>query len=263
MIKILTPISHLFTESDRIPSEIVSRSDCLEARERTSHLRLPSTTHYHIDFDLNIGLNQNQLDFLRNEVRDRDYITTLTFQAARDCEKIICKNGMYIPNSSPLSLTDQIVNTNKSIDQIRDIVGSDRSIGIENNNFYPTGAYNISTSLSYLLDVLCINGLHLLLDVAHAKVTAFNLDIDFNAYINPLLETGLCRQVHICEPKVINTNTGSLMIDAHDLPSEQFTESTIYLMNKFKIPYLTCEYYKSSSKLSNYLHYVKSLIANI
>ena len=59
---LLTPISHLFlNESDG--EQIAFESDYLEARERTSHLRFANTTHYHIDFDINIGLDQNQLDF--------------------------------------------------------------------------------------------------------------------------------------------------------------------------------------------------------
>ena len=64
MIKILTPISHLFAESNSASADIISCSDALEARERTATLNFPSTTHYHIDFDLNIGLTSPQIDFL-------------------------------------------------------------------------------------------------------------------------------------------------------------------------------------------------------
>ena len=71
MLKILTPISHLFTESEENIKIIMNCSDQLEARERTAHLRLDKTSHYHIDFDLNIGITEIQKKFLYNQVRDR------------------------------------------------------------------------------------------------------------------------------------------------------------------------------------------------
>ena len=197
MIKILTPISHLFSENPENARMISASSDYLEARERTAQLRLSNTSHYHIDFDLNLGITEEQKTFLHLHVKDRSNITHLTFQAARDCHDADLINGMYMPKSPPLSLSEQVNITKKSIREIRDIVGSDRKIGIENNNYYPTGAYDVSTSLEYLLEVLSIKDLHLLLDIAHAKVSAFNLKVELNEYIMPLLETDLCKQVHI------------------------------------------------------------------
>ena len=62
-IKILTPISHIFKESV-LAEDITNLSDGLEARERTCELKLNKTTHYHIDFDLNLGLSEKQIQFL-------------------------------------------------------------------------------------------------------------------------------------------------------------------------------------------------------
>ena len=70
MTSLVTPISHLFL-TDELTNDICSLSTALEARERTSKLRLPNTTHYHIDFDLNLGLTEENISFLRNEVKDR------------------------------------------------------------------------------------------------------------------------------------------------------------------------------------------------
>ena len=257
MIKILTPISHLFSEKNNSAERIAACSDFLEARERTSHLRLEKTSHYHIDFDLNIGITEDQKNFLRSNVKDRDEISTLTFQAARDCEVVELKNGMYVPKSPPLSLEEQIRITKKSVLEIIDIVGSDRQIGIENNNYYPTGAYDISTSVNFLLEVLSIDGMHLLLDIAHAKVSAYNLDIDLFDYIMPLLQTQLCKQVHICEPAIVTNESGlSIMIDKHEIPSMPLTLDVLSLMNRFNINYLTCEYYKDPDVLISYLNQV-------
>ena len=261
MISLLTPISHLFKSDFRFASDIANASDWLEARERTADLRIPNTTHYHIDFDLNIGISNKQIDFLIEHVKGRDEITTLTFQAARDCELVKIKDGMYFPASPPISLKDQILNTQKSLAVIRDIVGTSRTIGIENNNFYPTGAYEISTSIEYLSEVISSSDIHLLLDIAHAKVSAYNLDISLQEYILPLLDLNKCKQVHICEPELHKTPSGqNIMKDVHGIPTNELTIYTIDLMKKYNIEYLTCEYYKNSRRLVEYLNYTKTLI---
>lgn len=253
MIKILTPISHLFNQDDNSISRILSSSDFLEARERTSQLRLPKTTHYHIDFDLNIGITSKQRDFLETQVKHRDEISVLTFQAARDCEKVSLKNGMYLPESRPLSIEEQLQNTFHSVNTIRDIVGTERKIGIENNNFYPSGAYSNCTSLAYLNSACSMSNIHLLFDIAHAKVTSYNLDISFTDYSQSLLSNCECLQMHICEPELMHTNNQAMMRDVHALPSEELTSLTISLMKKFSVDYLTCEYYKDKDILVDYL----------
>ena len=78
-IKILTPISHIFKESV-LAEDITNLSDGLEARERTCELKLNKTTHYHIDFDLNIGLSNNQIEFLEQHVKPRENIKHLPFK---------------------------------------------------------------------------------------------------------------------------------------------------------------------------------------
>ena len=98
-MKLLTPISHLFNNENDAKS-IIEVSDYLEARERTCKLKFEKTTHYHIDFDLNLGINDQQLQFLKDHVCPREEIRTLTFQAARDSEKIKIKNGIFYPNSN-------------------------------------------------------------------------------------------------------------------------------------------------------------------
>ena len=257
-MKLLTPISHLFNNQSEWLTEVVRHSDFLEARERTSTLRLANTTHYHIDFNLNIGLSKNQIDFLVNHVRHRDDIHTITFQAAVDCNDVKLISGMYIPLSPPLSLKDQVQNTKQSIACVRDIIGTDRIIGLENNNYYPTGAYDVCTSSEYLLEVMQECNVDCLLDLAHAIVTCHNLNIDSKTYIDSLLRLGNCHQIHLCQPS-LQTGKGSsaLMVDSHDLPNESLTAFTIDLMKKYNIEYLTIEYYRSVEQLGLFLRSLK------
>ena len=255
--RLLTPISHLFlNESDG--EQISFESDCLEARERTCHLRLENTTHYHIDFDINIGLTEDQLDFLREEVKERETIQTLTFQASKDCEEVELLNYAYVPKSRILSIEEQVNNAKRSKKQIEDIVGTDRNIGFENNNYYATGAYSICTSHELLRRLIEDVDYDWLFDVAHAIVTCTNQKISFNEYSSTLLQTNKCRQLHICEPEVIySSKIGA--IDAHNLPSLTLTKYALDCCRQHDIRYLTVEYYQDTRVLCNYLSALKKI----
>ncbi len=261
-MKLVTPISHLF-ENDSDAQQIIDVSDSLEARERTCNYNFKDTTHYHIDFDLNLGLTDKQEKFLFDHVRPREYIKTLTFQAAKDCLKASLMNGMYVPISPIIPLRDQVNNTKKSLLRIRDIVGSERNIGIENNNYYPTGAYEICTSIEFLHEILEFKNLHLLLDIAHALVTSGNKFISFSSYVDNLFETGKCKQIHLCQP-TYNFDSGAISVkDSHEIPSLELTELTLHSALKWGVDYLTVEYYKDSKKLVSYLAFLRKLMLKI
>ena len=254
MTCLLTPISHLFHEETNA-NLIANYSDELEARERTCDLNLKNTTHYHIDFDLNLGISQAQQEFLSEKVAPREEIKTLTFQMSRDCFQSSLLNGQYHALSRPLSEHEQLSNIQTSLQVIRDIVGFDRSIGVENNNYYPTGAYDICTSQAFLIKVLENNDIHLLLDYAHAKVTCINREINFQEYINSLLAVNNCRQIHFCEHFVCDTTNEATprAIDAHELPTINTTNDVLELAKSHKIPYITVEYYKNADILAKFL----------
>ena len=255
-MKILTPISHL--ANDHKSFEPIARvSDELEARERTSKIRLERTTHYHIDFDLNIGLTDNQKDFLRTEVAPREEIHTLTFQASKDCEEAVVIDGVYQPRSRVIGLEEQVKRTRQSIVDIQDIVGSNRSIRIENNNYYPGGAYGVCTSLDYLEQAVSLQGCGLLLDIAHAKVTCFNRRLSANDYISRLLDAGDCNQIHLCEHSIMERNGCQLAIDSHGLPTKGSTQEALELIQNYGIGYLTIEYYKNPETLADYLKCIR------
>lgn len=254
----VTPVSHLF--KDKANAEMIANnSDYLEAREITAKSFFKNTTHYHIDFDLNLGFTNQQINFLKESVKPREEILTLTFQASKDCDKVLIEDAKYKPNSRIIPLEEQIQNTKNSVKIVKDIVGSHRSIGIENNNFFKTGAYDISTSLDYLLSVLEFSDLHLLLDVAHAQITCFNKNIDYETYIDSLLSTEKCKQMHLCQPSFTYRKEGYYSRDSHEIPGFEMTNFALSLMKKWNIKYITVEYYKNAEILVSYLRYIKEL----
>ena len=260
-MQLLTPISHLFN-NENDAKKIIEVSDFLEARERTCKLKLKNTTHYHIDFDLNLGITEKQLQFLEEYVYPREEIRVITFQASRDSEKVKLKNGIFLPDSNIIEISDQIKNTKESIAKIQNLLGKERLIGIENNNYYSTGAYDICTSTDYLNAIINSDNCHLLFDIAHALVTCANKKISFSNYSESILKTKKCLQMHLCQPSYSFNNGIFEAIDAHEIPSFETTELSISLCQKWNIKFLTVEYYKDSEKLITYLKFIKKLIKN-
>ena len=82
----------------------------------------------------------------------------------------MCK-GRFLPKGPTISEKEQLIRSKNSLKIIKDIVGNHRYIGIENNNYYQTGAYEIATSAKFINKVIKELDCHLLLDIAHAKVT--------------------------------------------------------------------------------------------
>ena len=253
---LLTPISHLFNDANNA-SKIIACSDVLEGRERTITKKFDNTTHFHIDFDLNIGITDGQLSFLNEHISSRSNVDVITFQVARDCEKVKLSNNMYYPESPIISFSDQLANVASSIALLRNTLGSHISFGVENNNYYPSGAYDICSSAAFLEAIVEQNDIHLLFDIAHAKVTCANRRIDYSQYQDKLLSLD-CRQLHLCEP-TIPKDSGSLAIDSHNLPSHSSMLEAHHLCEEYGIKYLTVEYYKSADLLINCLNHLRSL----
>ena len=197
---------------------------------------------------------------MHNEVKDREEIQTLTFQISKDSEKVQTKNGIFYPISEPLSEKVQIENFKNSLLIIRDIVGNEKTIGFENNNYFDTGAYNLCTSEEFIIKLLNDTEAHLLFDYSHAIVSCFNRGTDFEGYAKSLLSTQKCIQMHLCEVSYIYRGNTSMCIDAHDIPNPKTTARALELISEYNIDSLTIEYYKDKTTLVNYLGYLNTLI---
>ena len=95
-------------------------------------------------------------------------------------------------------------------------------------------------------------------DIAHAKVSAYNKGITYDAYKNglPLHKT---IQIHICKSAV----NEKMAYDSHFLPDEEeWTEVRSLLNENNGIQYLTIEYYKEIDGLLSSLQQLKKAVSN-
>jgi hypothetical protein len=243
---IATPVSHLF--EDKVAAHEISEvSDCLEARERTAELQFEKQWLFHIDIDLPHNWGHKIKEYLRDNLSLKPELKLVTLQASRVCEGLVVEGGIAQLSGKIYSETEMIQNAKKNVDWLRNTLGDEVKIGMENNNYYPTKAYDIVTSGEFISELIESCNIHLLLDIAHAMVTAHNMRLNYSEYIATLPLNRLI-QLHICQPNIPESSI--VATDAHEVPDDLMIQHARQLSEQYKsIEYLTIEYYKDKNLL--------------
>ena len=242
---IATPISHLF-ENESFGTEIAQVSDCLEVRQRSLDSQLPKQWLFHIDIDITLKWDNETREYLQNAFNKKTELKLATFQATRCCQNEMLENGMFQVKGEVYSDLEMLEHATQNTEWLRKVLNTEVEIGLENNNYYPSPAYDIVTSGDFISKVVIQNGLYLLLDIAHAMVTAHNQSISYQDYIDSLPLDRLI-QLHICQPFLPAGKTGQ---DKHEEPNGEMMDEVIRLIADFpQIKYLTIEFYKDKNLL--------------
>lgn len=255
MVKLATPVSHLF-ENKEWGNQIIEASDVLECRDRTFKNNDGHQELFHSDFQPIHEVSDKFFKYLENIRATKPNLKLVSFHMASSCDRPKLKNKMYMPGGRNYSRDDLLKNAHNNFSIIKNIFGSSIKIAVENNNYYPTPAYEHITQPDFINDVLIDNNLFLLFDIAHAKVTCHNKKINYIDYCNQLhLKKAI--QLHVCKPG----NFEDLKYDAHELPDNEITDELINLIKEFNnIEYVTLEYYKNIDFLIPELQRIKALI---
>ncbi len=255
MIQIATPISHQF-EDENTAMEIVSFSDCLEVRDGSVNSRWPKQHLFHSDTNLTDRWSDREHRYLENVFSLKKDLKLVSLQAATCCENPALKGRMFHVNGKIYSRDEMVENAKINIDWLRSVLREGVQIAVENNNYYPTEAYNIITDSDFLTEIVDGNKIYFLFDIAHALVTVHNKQIFYDEYIStlPLKRT---IQIHICKPEILDDGTA---YDAHDLPDDLMYEEVSELIKRYPVQYLTIEYYKDSKRLIEEIRRYKQLV---
>lgn len=253
MINIATPISHQFLRKN-LAKEVYKLSDCFEARERTSHLRIEKTHLYHIDIDLTAAWNKSVKIYLANIIEPQKKLKLVTFQITRCCQAEKLVNGKFKLVGKKFTEKEMLKNSQENLKWFKSRFGKKIKIGIENNNYYKTPAYDIITEGKFISDIVKNNNIYLLLDIAHAMVTSKNRNIDLKKYLSELPLSNLI-QIHICGP-LLKEKSG---YDKHRPPQKYVYDSIRPILKKYKnkVKYLTLEYYRNEKILIKELKRLK------
>lgn len=245
IINLVTPISHLF-EDDNNAKIILENSDFLECRDRSFRNSSPKQILFHCDFQPIHKLSDKVFHYLEKIKKTKKDLSLISFHIASSCDRPKLDNGMFQVGGNNYSENEMYMNAEDNFKIINKIFGDEVELAVENNNYYPTSAYNYVTEPHFIKAIAENSNLKVLFDIAHAKVTSINKKISFDSYRDSLpLERVI--QLHICQHGIRNDG---LAYDAHEIPSDDlFDEVKKYVNTLPNLKYLTIEYYKDVHNL--------------
>lgn len=252
-MKICTPVSHLFADED-LAKSIINYSDCLEGRPGMINYTHKKIEVFHCDV---IEPHKPDLDieYLKKVISIHKNLKLITFHCASTTLKPKLNKEGYWIDGEPLLENEMIENFSKNIKLIKNIIGNDIKIAIENNNYYPSNSYETITDAKFISRLVNENDIYFLFDIAHAKVTCFNKNINYKRYIEEL-PLNKCIQVHVCEEGYVK----NLAKDLHNFPTRNTIDEVYNLCKQYSnIEYVTIEYYKDINDLQMTLNYINLL----
>ena len=256
MIKLATPISHLFENSD-YEKIIMDNSDVFECRDRSIDSMIDNQVLFHCELQPIHEWSDEEWSFLKKIKDTKPDLSLITFHLASCCDKPILVDNMFELGGRDYSKDEMFNYAKKNFTEIKKLFGSNVLIAVENNNYYPTDAYRDVTEAGFISKVVNDNDLKFLFDLSHARVTCYNKNINFNRYKNEL-PLNKAVQLHICTFG-IDKDKG-LAYDAHNYPDEEELLEIQSLIKNYKsIEYLTVEYYRDIENLEKSLKRVKEL----
>ena len=255
MVKIATPISELF-DNEKDALKIENCTDCYECRDKTIECEYDRQALFHCDLQPVHEFDNEAFLYLKRIAKKKKDLNFITFHMASSCHEPVLYRRRFRPGGYKYSRKELIDNASKNFKQIRKIFGRAIDIGIENNNYYPTGAYQHIADPDFISTIVYDNDLKFLFDMSHARISAHNLASNYQEYIDNL-PLNWTLQLHISDYGL----SRNIAIDSHDLPSNRTFQEVRELLSAYPlIEYVTIEYYRNISKLIGVLKKMRKLI---
>ncbi|MBU2547780.1 MAG: DUF692 family protein [Proteobacteria bacterium] len=168
-----------------------------------------------------------------------------------------CRRNDYIlPLSPTLGPEDILAETDRSLDLVRRSYAG--CLAAENYNYYPTGLYEHICRPDFIGRFLETFDLGLVLDLAHASVTAANLNLDLRSY---LLELPLERvvEVHLSRPHLHPI----VAVDAHAAPLDEDFDLLSFVLAELSGPAIVAiEHYRDLDTVLSLYRRLRELLGD-
>jgi|TARA_B100000315_G_scaffold89016_1_gene81786 uncharacterized protein (UPF0276 family) len=253
---IATPISHLFKLEPEI-QKVIDVSDCFECRDISLESNISKQRIYHSDFELMHKWTDREKETLSSVQSTKEELELISFHIATCFSNPVVINGIFQPGGIEYSREDMFANSNENVRNVKDIFGDKIDIAVENNNYFPTKAYRDVTDNDFVSCIVNENNIGFVFDIAHAKVTTHNRNMNHDGYIRGL-PLNRCVQLHISQYDV---SPEGVAYDAHTKPNEELYEYVKNILHCHgKIKYLTVEYYKDVETLFLVINKIKEIM---
>jgi len=166
--------------------------------------------------------------------------------------EVLFDEGMQ-PASAPLereSLVVQLIQTIRALKEQLDV-----PLLLENLDYTPTGAYEHLCQPEIIRTVLEETDTHLLLDLAHAQVSAARLGYTLHDYLEGLPLTRV-RQLHVSGPRP----QGDTLTDAHETLRPSDYKLLEEVLSQTQPWALTLEYARDAGALRTQLEHLRELL---
>lgn len=258
MLKIATPISHLFSDPESA-QDIIRASDCLECRNGSVEATYPAQEVFHCHIQPIHEMGRQEFAYLKNLARNKPDLRLITFHAASSCHEPVLKDGIFQPGGRSYERGELLENARKNLPEIKAVFGPQVDIAIENNNFYPTPAYQWVTDAAFLSEAVYENDIFFLFDMSHARITVINRQQPYEEYLSGLPLKRLI-QIHICRFEIQDGTAR----DIHQLPTEEDWAESLRLVKECPgTRYITVEYYQDKTLLIESLNRARRLFDGI
>ena len=255
-VKVCTPISHLF-QNPEYANKIILNSDNLEYRDHSEKPDLLNQEVYHCDIQPIHEFNASDYSLLNKIKTEHKNLKLISFHLASCYKEPKLLNNVFYPNGKKIKKKELIENAQRNITFIKNFFNNSVKIAVENNNHLLSEAYDYVTDPQFINKIVNDNEIYFLFDISHARISSYNLNLDYRDYI---LNLPLERIIQIHLSKEIITPEG-LMYDAHEIPDHSDLLELKRLIKKYKgIKYVTVEYYKNMDVLLNFLVKLKKMI---
>lgn len=255
-IKIATPISKLFNSSAQFEKILVELSDALEIRDLSQNTDFPLPKLYHCEYRLLHKWQDKEINQILSIINKNPEISFITFHLPSCYENSRIENNVYVPAGRKMSAAEMKENARMNVKLLREKIDDSVGFGVENNNYFATGAYETVTEPDFINELLSSLSIKLLLDIGHAQISAFNQNKTVDEYINAF-NLDRVYQIHLSSP----TLTKEVCADSHkELTSEDWNIFKRILPHCPNAQYITIEYYKDLDKLIQMLRELKKIL---
>lgn len=255
MIKIATPVSTLFAQAPAALPEILALSDALELRDHSPAVDSSLPRLFHCEASIVEPWPKGEAERIAGIVKAND-VELLTLHLNSCFVKPPVADGMFQPEGQKMTAREMKQNAQQNKDALLAKLGKPVAIAVENNNYYPTPAYEIVTDPEFINALTATLDLRLLLDIAHSAVTAVNSGKQQEEYLGQF-DFAQVVQIHLARPR----QEGKLCRDAHDaLEAEDWQRVAEIMKCCPNLQYVTIEYYKDGQKLIAMLKKLREIL---
>lgn len=176
--------------------------------------------------------------------------------ACAEVEVAASPNGFprYVPLSAPMDEAAYLALSKRNVEWLRRHFSG--VVKVENLNYFPTGAYELVCAPAFIARAVRHLGIELLLDIGHLVVSAANLGIPVDAYLDELpLEQ--MSEVQLSGARAID----GVWEDAHELPTVHDYAIATEVAHRAAVQWLTIEYYKDDRLIDEYRRLAESELA--